>query len=163
VLRRVTPATPHGNPGCLPLSNPTKCRKLGLALCASATRHVGWQRPLLRCRYRSPCTWRASLPVPGWERNEEGCGNKRNRKALLITYKPVKVERKAARSYAKQWRQASSLVSPFRAARVMQAKHGRRNIKMKMKQKSLRMLQITCSSSYLDLRLRLRRRYAARC
>jgi hypothetical protein len=30
VLRRVTLATPYGNPGCLPLSNPTKCRKLGL-------------------------------------------------------------------------------------------------------------------------------------
>jgi hypothetical protein len=29
VLRRVLPATPYGNPGCLPLSNPTKCRKLG--------------------------------------------------------------------------------------------------------------------------------------
>jgi hypothetical protein len=30
VLRPVTLATPCGNPGCLPLSNPTKCRKLGL-------------------------------------------------------------------------------------------------------------------------------------
>jgi hypothetical protein len=30
VLRRVNPATPYGNPGCLPLSNPTKCRELGL-------------------------------------------------------------------------------------------------------------------------------------
>jgi hypothetical protein len=30
VLRRVTLATPYGNPGCVPLSNPTKCRKLGL-------------------------------------------------------------------------------------------------------------------------------------
>jgi hypothetical protein len=30
VLRRVNPATPYGNPGCQPPSNPTKCRKLGL-------------------------------------------------------------------------------------------------------------------------------------
>jgi hypothetical protein len=30
VLGRVTMATPYGNPGCLPLSNPTKCRKLGM-------------------------------------------------------------------------------------------------------------------------------------
>jgi hypothetical protein len=30
VLRRVTLATPYGNPGCVPLSNPTKCRKFGL-------------------------------------------------------------------------------------------------------------------------------------
>jgi hypothetical protein len=29
VLRHVTSATPYGNPGRLPLSNPTKCRKLG--------------------------------------------------------------------------------------------------------------------------------------
>jgi hypothetical protein len=33
VLRRVTLATPYGNPGCVPLSNPTKCRKLGLLAC----------------------------------------------------------------------------------------------------------------------------------
>jgi hypothetical protein len=39
VLRRVTPATPHGNPGCLPLSNPTKCRKLGLRHSNKATRY----------------------------------------------------------------------------------------------------------------------------
>jgi hypothetical protein len=38
VLRRVTLATPYGNPGCLPLSNPTKCRKLGLQTRASAQR-----------------------------------------------------------------------------------------------------------------------------
>jgi hypothetical protein len=30
VLRRVTLAAPYGNPVYLPLSNPTKCRKLGL-------------------------------------------------------------------------------------------------------------------------------------
>jgi hypothetical protein len=30
VLGCVSLATPYGNPGCLPLSNPTKCRKLGL-------------------------------------------------------------------------------------------------------------------------------------
>jgi hypothetical protein len=30
VLRRVTLATTYGNPECLPLSNPTKSRKLGL-------------------------------------------------------------------------------------------------------------------------------------
>jgi hypothetical protein len=40
VLRRVTPATPQGNPGCLPLSNPTKCRKLGLKDCIAPTRRA---------------------------------------------------------------------------------------------------------------------------
>jgi hypothetical protein len=30
VLGRITLATPYGNPGCLPLSDPPKCRKLGL-------------------------------------------------------------------------------------------------------------------------------------
>jgi hypothetical protein len=60
---------------------------------------------------------------------KKGCGNKPTRKALLITDELVKIECKAARSYAKKWRQASSLVSPFLPASVGQAKHGRRNIR----------------------------------
>jgi hypothetical protein len=35
---RPRPMGPHGNPGCLPLSNPTKCRKLGLEWCVCGTR-----------------------------------------------------------------------------------------------------------------------------
>jgi hypothetical protein len=60
---------------------------------------------------------------------KKGCGNKPTRKALLITYELLKIECKAARSYAKKWKQASSLVSPFRPASVGQAKHGHRNIR----------------------------------
>jgi hypothetical protein len=40
VVRRVTLATPYGNPEGLPLSNPTKCRKLGLQPVELNTRGV---------------------------------------------------------------------------------------------------------------------------
>jgi hypothetical protein len=60
---------------------------------------------------------------------KKGCRNKPTRKALLITYELVKIECKAALRYAKKWKQASSLVSPFRPASVGQAKHGRRIIR----------------------------------
>jgi hypothetical protein len=51
--RRVTLATPYGNPGCLPLSNPTICRKLGLHLFPVATRSFLADSPQPRlCRDR---------------------------------------------------------------------------------------------------------------
>jgi hypothetical protein len=72
---------------------------------------------------------------------KKGRGNKRTRKALLIAYELVQIVCKAARSYAKKWRQASSLVSPFRPG-PCRAGEARPQKHTKMEQKSFRMLLV---------------------
>jgi hypothetical protein len=47
---------PHGNPGCLPLSNPTKCRKLGLLHCCRNCRSLAGARSFYYVAvYLRPC------------------------------------------------------------------------------------------------------------
>jgi hypothetical protein len=55
VLRRIALATADGNPGCLPLSNPTKNRKWGLHKFSSMQRYVA--KGILVFSNGSPVLW----------------------------------------------------------------------------------------------------------
>jgi hypothetical protein len=90
---------------------------------------------------------------------KKGCGNKRTRKALLITYELVKHWMKSSAKLRKEMEtgKQSGVAFPGGSCRVGKARPQKHT---KTKQKYFIMLQIICFSSSLALRLRLRRRCA---